>query len=334
MTTKHKQDAEAPAAAANGSPRLPVELLALVVSHIDPGTDRSILVALLQTSQPMWDLVAPYLYRNLQLDDEQLFQLLVGSTEPRHRRKLESGRIASRISPRKGPLTERANRAFSFVRQLHLYPPPIDYRDLYRVSRSKIPLFPNVRTLRLEDDFDRSRRGQAVPTQYLPDDFVMFDYLDEVCIRGGDYSLDRLKYLACTWRNSQRPQPEYWRTFDFRIDNIRNLTIHCNTIEEICACKHLPIEWESFRIFVLETQYQVWRQQARLSSFGMHADLLQQPQIPVYLKNDDEAETWLREQWGTLEKRASLKITCGDSPPPCKVCGELGMPLAYVACFS
>ncbi|WOO82489.1 uncharacterized protein LOC62_04G005975 [Vanrija pseudolonga] len=121
-------------------------------------------------------------------------------------------------------------------------------------------------------------------------------------------------------RNKQHSPPDYWTNFDFRMDNIRNLTVHCDAIEQISGCEHLPIEWESFRIFILEARYQVWSQEASLSIFGMYADRLTQPPIPVYLKKEDEAEARLREQWGTLEKHRSLKITFGDNPPPCKVC--------------
>lgn len=315
--------ADAYAHPAGHSPvRLPVEILNNIVGQLDPATDGGTFIALLQTSQSMWDLAAPRLYRNLRVDDDQLCDLLVGGTELRYQRKMERGRYAGRLNSNKGALTARTRRALGFVTRLHLYPPPVDLFDLIMVSQSKIPLFPNARTLCLEDNYDRS--GPSPMLEYnhkrIPTDFVVFDRLDQVCIRGGEYSLARLRYLPCAWRKDRQSPPQ--SSARFHLDDIRNITIHCDDFVQVSSCQHLPSAWDSFQVFVLEAEFQVQVRKDALPGMGDLCNCLSEPPISVYFKTHDEAEATLRERWGTLDKYPNLILSFGDNPPPCKVCGK------------
>lgn len=310
-STRHKaippvrqQDAEPPLQQPNHGPRLPTELLDMIVSLLDPVTDKSTLVALLQTSQTMWDLAAPHLYRRLRLDDEQLLQLLVGGTSPRHRHKVETSSFVARLSPRKGALTDRAKRAFGLIKHLHLCPPPKESFDLYMVSQPKVPLFPNVRILCLDgNNLFYHYPGHA---NTVPFDFAAFDHLTEVCIRGGSYSMNRMKVFLSTWRAKTQPRP-HELYFMPRMDKTRNITIHCDDLSQI-PVHNLPCAWESFRIFVLQTKHHDYFSRTMASTVSR----LKQPPISILQRCVAEPKGRLPDHYRAI---------IGDNPPPCTVCG-------------
>lgn len=195
-------------------PHLPIDILYIIASHLDPRAHRSTLATLLRVSSSMWTCTAPHLYRRLHLDEHQLSRLVVGSTLDKYKGQFTQTRVQG--LRRKGVcrLTERAQRALGFVQYLTLVPPldPEFYPRLWDSTASNTPLFPSARQVTLVGL--RRHRSQKPPRYFLEPDVYMFGSID-MCVQGG-YAVERAAYLPSQRLNILVHHPFYYHDTSIR----------------------------------------------------------------------------------------------------------------------
>lgn len=184
---------------------LPTELVACIVSMLDPtnSTDRTALARVARSSQALYDLAMPVLYRELVLDDDGILDLLAcghllsrldtaykAFTAPATTRLGKDQALALRTNL-PAP-SERWRRSLRLVRTMTVYS-PISAKALYLLWDVCIrgePLFPGVTKLRSwdrpsideeENSFLRFNLGDA----YSDEDIMLFECPD-LCVKGRD----------------------------------------------------------------------------------------------------------------------------------------------------
>jgi len=215
---------------------LPPELLQLIISFIDPFSDRQTLLSLLRVSTSCWDAAARSLYRTVTLQPKHFPQLFT----PPH---LPCSDPAGRV-----------RRSLSFVHNLQFLG-EFEWEErecMWSWAQPHIPLFPNVRTFALTTfQGDRYRTSRPAPP-----DVVIFDYLEDVCVHHENYYSDIANLLP-----SLRKRPA------------RTLTLHCERLERIGTVSAQFCTFYDDGICVDGTENDIQQIQSRLEESGVAATI-------------------------------------------------------------
>lgn len=167
---------------------LPAELVLHSISQLDPETDRASLKACLLVNSVFWDAAARVLYRRIEVNQPQI-SLLLAADRP-HGSAARSQAGGKRLS-------DRARKAFSYIRTMHIHGPLAhgDLRSLWASALPGVALFPNVTQLRLQDNLACCPSGyDPIPDTSPPSTVTVFNQPD-VCAEGC-HSWEQATYLC------------------------------------------------------------------------------------------------------------------------------------------
>ncbi|KAL1409109.1 hypothetical protein Q8F55_005936 [Vanrija albida] len=284
---------------------LPPEILADVISYLDPTVDRPTLHSLLCVSSTVNAIALPLLYERLTLNESQLISLVAGACDPQ-------GRLSTSSSNRLG-----------LVQHLALCPPPTPdtMAPVYAAmdgSDGRL-LFPSVRTLRI-DDPDHWKRDDFVyravrkntwggPPGLPPRELALFDSPD-VCIGGEMYAMDTLEYLpSLSIKNS-------------------SLTVHTGDIGAVGGKTSLIQRgWRRLVVYNTESEMLVWTQAPFILLTNPAQGYAQE--VMVYVGRHDKNEAHVRERleadknyYPYWDPSLAECLLFDDDPPPCHICGR------------
>ncbi|WOO82613.1 uncharacterized protein LOC62_04G006093 [Vanrija pseudolonga] len=270
------------------APTLPPEVLFEIIGDLDGAKDKATLHSLLLVSRTVSAIALPCLYAHLKLNDAQFAQLVeTGHDDPFRRQR------------------------FSMIQHLELRPPPSagTMATVYAaLSGGSDPLFPNVKTLRIEDP-DHKSEGYDFRKRRAEAGLAQFDAPD-VCIRGRCLAVDALQYL---------PSPSV---------SSSTLTVHTDFLADITQSS-IPRGWRQLVVYHTEVlaimHYEEYREFIVMSKPA--AGWSREPMV-IYLPNSEEMETELRRTLGVFEgyppywdPSTAKCLVFDENAPACGVCG-------------
>lgn len=290
-----------------GAPTLPSEILSQIISNLDTIKDKTTLRSMLFVSRTVSVIAMPHLYGRLKLNETQFAQLVEGSRDDPSRQQ-----------------------RFGLIHHLELCPPPsaATMADVYEaVGSDREPLFPNVKTLRLEHrdhwriedhnySVQRSIDGDRLPG-LPPKDLALFDAPD-VCIRGRAFAVDSLSYLPSRSVRSS------------------SLTVHTGDLDVIV--EHIRRGWKHLVVYDTDAEnLQSPNEQAVFVLLTKKTEGYSIEPATVYVGGDDQLEGNIRQHMEHEKRRMFW-----DPPTPeclvfdnnalaCSVCGMLGIERVCIA---
>ncbi|WOO82614.1 uncharacterized protein LOC62_04G006094 [Vanrija pseudolonga] len=260
-----------------GTPGLPPEILSEIIAYLDTIKDKTTLRSMLFVSRTVSAIAMPHLYARLKLDEAQFAQLVEGSRDDPSRRL----------------------QRFGLIHHLELCPPPsaATMAGVYEaVGRDREPLFPNVKTLRLE-------------------------HRDHWRIEDYTYSVQR----SIDGDLSGLP-PKEMALFEHRTVQSSSLTVHTGDLDVILG--HIRRGWK--RLVVYDTDAETLQhpnEQAVFVLLTKKAEGYSVEPTMVYLSRDDEREGNIRQQMEHEKRRMSWDpptpecLVFDDNAPACSICG-------------
>ncbi|WOO77454.1 uncharacterized protein LOC62_01G001033 [Vanrija pseudolonga] len=269
---------------------LPLEVMDIVLKHLDVNTDRAAFLSLLRVSSVYWHMAARVLYRNVDISGRKMRKLLRNKT---------------------GHLTDRQRTALSFIKRLDLMNlEPGNLESMNKFGIPNVPLFPNVYKVHIY--FTKPAPDYREPWPRPADDLLIFSSPD-MCSWDGGQRLPSLHIRTRTIGTLSVHAVDVPGIFatPFHVQFRRKpgfATLYIKEVDSLTLCSQTTVYLGQGRDKSLNSQARVW-----VGKYNSLFDEYEPPRWPI--------------STGPWESTADVdcRIDSNDYQlPPCPVCGGKG----------